>query len=384
VASIKLKFIQQFTTNGTRYFYFRRPGCARVRLPGLPGSDEFMAAYQAALAAAEPRQGVGASRNAHGSVAALIGLYADSADFKFGIASSTKEARWRILNHLRDEHGAKRVALLRREHVAAILSGRPPFAQRNWLNVLKPLLEFAVSIGWAKENPTAGIKVKRPKKGVGFQPWGPAQIEVFRARYPLGSRERLALELLYGTMQRRSDIIRMGPQHVRAGMLHVVQQKTGVKLDLPVIAELRAAIDAMPATRHLTFLATAHGTPFDAATFGNWFRKACDTAGLQGYSSHGLRKAGMTRLAHAGCTPHEIKAWSGHKTLAEVAHYTEAVNQQALAREAFDKVQTQNSQKGEGRVSKTAKKPKKSKLFFPRLRFISDSNFDVQSENSSL
>jgi integrase len=357
VASVRLKFVQQFIANGTAYFYFRRPGCQRVRLKGLPGSEEFMASYQAALAASEPHKNIGVERNAHGTVAALIGLYADTADFKFGIAASTKEARWRILNHFRDEHGTKRVALLRREHIAAILNGRPPFAQRNWLDVLRPLLEFAVSIGWTKENPTQGIKVRRPKKGIGFQPWGPTQIERFRAHYQISSRERLALELLLGTMQRRSDIIRMGPQHVRDGMLHVVQQKTGVKLDIPVVGELQAAIDAMAGPRHLTFLVTAHGTPFDAASFGNWFRKACDAANLQGYSSHGLRKAGMVRLAHAGCTPHQIKAWSGHKTLAEVNHYTESVSQVALAREALDKVRAQDCQNAEDQVSKTRKSP---------------------------
>jgi hypothetical protein len=190
VANLRLKFVQQFTTNGSRYFYFRRPGCQRVRLPGLPGSEEFMAAYEAALATAEPRKDVGAGRNARATVAALIGLYADTADFKFGLAPSTKESRWRILNHLRDEHGTKRVALLRREHVTAILSGRPPFAQRHWLDTIRPLLEFAASIGWTKENPTQGMKVKRPKKSVGFQPWKLDQVERFRAHYQLGSRER--------------------------------------------------------------------------------------------------------------------------------------------------------------------------------------------------
>jgi integrase len=343
-----------------------------------------MQAYQNALSSGEPRSDIGAARNAHGSIVALIGLYGNTADFKFGIAASTKEARWRILSKLRDEHGTKRVALLRREHVAAIINGRPPFAQRNWLDVLKPLLEFAVSIGWAKENAAAGIKVKRPKKGVGFQPWKPAQVEAFRARYPLGTRERLALELLLGTMQRRSDIVRMGPQHVRDGMLHVVQQKTSMKLDLPIIPELRAAIDAMPAPKHLTFLVTARGTPFDAASFGNWFSKACDAAGLQGYSSHGLRKRGMTKLAMAGCSVHQIMAWSGHKTMTEVADYTRSVEQAALAREAFAKVRTQDCQNAEGRLSKPGKKPMKSKAVFARWHSISDSNFDVLREYSSL
>ena len=78
--------------------------------------------------------------------------------------------------------------------------------------------------------------------------------------------------------------------------------------------ELQAAMDALP-TAHLTFIVTTNGKPFTAAGFGNWFREVCNEAGLQGYSSHGLRKAGCRRLAEAGCTANEIAAWSGHRTL---------------------------------------------------------------------
>jgi hypothetical protein len=50
MASLQLKFIQQFIDrHGHPRFYFRRPGFKRVALPGLPGSPEFMATYQAAL-----------------------------------------------------------------------------------------------------------------------------------------------------------------------------------------------------------------------------------------------------------------------------------------------------------------------------------------------
>ena len=76
---------------------------------------------------------------------------------------------WAILQRFRDGHGSKRVALLRREHVLAILDGRPPFAERNWLRALRPLLDFAVSIKWIAENPTTDIKVghfiQRPTMG---------------------------------------------------------------------------------------------------------------------------------------------------------------------------------------------------------------------------
>jgi hypothetical protein len=75
----------------------------------------------------------------------------------------------------------------------------------------------------------------------------------------------------------------MGPQHVRNGLLHVRQQKTGAPLRLPIFPELQEAIDAMPSQdRHLTFLVTAAGKPFSPAGFTNWFRDVCNEAGVRG------------------------------------------------------------------------------------------------------
>jgi integrase len=83
---------------------------------------------------------------------------------------------------------------------------------------------------------------------------------------------------------------------------------------------------------HLTFLTTAYGQPFTPAGFGGWFRKACDAAGLpKGCSVHGLRKAACRRLAEAGCSANVIAAISGHRTLKEVARYTNAADQEKLA-----------------------------------------------------
>jgi hypothetical protein len=76
------------------------------------------------------------------------------------------------------------------------------------------------------------------------------------------------LELLLNTAQRRGDVVRMGPQHIRddpehGPVLHVRQQKTDVSLHLPIFLELQEAINAMPSKgRHLTFLVTVSGKPF--------------------------------------------------------------------------------------------------------------------------
>jgi len=55
MARIKLKYVNAFANrrrkNERVRYYFRRRGFKAIPLPGLPGSEEFMTAYQMALAA---------------------------------------------------------------------------------------------------------------------------------------------------------------------------------------------------------------------------------------------------------------------------------------------------------------------------------------------
>ena len=130
-------------------------------------------------------------------------------------------------------------------------------------------------------------------------------------------------------------------------------------MDIPVLDELREAIDAMPRTdAHLTFLVTEFGKPFTAAGFGNWFRDQCNAAGLpKNLSFHGLRKAGATRFAEADCNDHEIMAWGGWTSLREVQRYTRGVNRKQLAMQAADKLKART--KVTNLDAELVKKPKK-------------------------
>jgi hypothetical protein len=83
-------------------------------------------------------------------------------------------------------------------------------------------------------------------------------------------------------------------------VLHVHQQKTALKLAIPLHSTL-AAVNAEMPTAHLTFLTTQSGKPFSPAGFGNWFPECCNEAGLP----HGLREAAARPLAEAGCTMHD-------------------------------------------------------------------------------
>ena len=132
-----------------------------------------------------------------------------------------------------------------------------------------------------------------------------------------------------------------GRQHIRDGVLHVKQEKTGAALAIPVHSNLQAIFDATP-SEHLTFLVTSRGKPYGAVSFSMWFRVQCDAAGMpKECSAHGLRKAACRRLAEAGCSANEIAAISGHATLREVARYTKAVDHARMARNAMARTKTE-------------------------------------------
>ena len=180
------------------------------------------------------------------------------------------------------------------------------------------------------------VKAVRVKSD-GYHSWSEGEIAQFENTHPVGSKARLAMALLLYTWQRRADVIKMGRQLVRDGVLHVKQQKTGAQLFIPVHAHLQEIIDAT-VVGQLNFLVNKWGKPWSAAGFTNWFGDQCTLAGLRNCSAHGLRKAAARRLAEAGCTEHEIAAITGHASLREVQRYTKAADQKRLAAAAVAKV----------------------------------------------
>ena len=327
------KYVQAFIDrNGKPRFYFRRPGFKSVPLPGLPWSPQFMEVYESALSG-QPLQ-IGASKTKPGTVsAAIVGYYYDQSFL--ALAPSTQRPLRGILERFRAEHGDKRIALLQRQHIIALLRSKKRFAARHWLMAIRALMKYAVEIGLREDNPAAGVKLPNLKTD-GYHSWTEAEIAQFQAYHGLGTRARLALTLLLYTGQRRGDVIRMGRQHIRDGIMHVRQQKTGIELAIPIHGTLASTIAEAPAD-HLTFLTTRNGKPFSPAGFGNYFRDCCNEAGLSHCSAHGLRKATARRLAEAGCTMHEIAAITGHASLSEVQRYTKAADQKRLALSAMQK-----------------------------------------------
>src|SRR5262252_8723482 len=150
------------------YYYLRRRGFPRVRLPGLPWSPSFMAAYEAAMSGA--RAAIGAGRVKPGSVAAVIAEYFDSREFFGSKSVGTQRMRRGILERFRAAYGDRPMALLPAEWIEALLDAKPPHAARSWLVTLRSLCQFAVKRGWLRADPTANIKLGAIK-GTGWHTW---------------------------------------------------------------------------------------------------------------------------------------------------------------------------------------------------------------------
>lgn len=350
-----LKYVHEYRDrHGKLRRYLRRPGEKQIALPGELGSPEFMAAYYGAPTSKEktpqsddkPRK---QTRTVSGSLSAAISAYYADPSFQT-LGGGTRKMRRAILERLRERDGMKPFALMHKTAVAKRVLKRKPWAQRNWLKTLRGLMKFGIAHRLRTDDPTVGLEEHLTKAKPGrIHTWSDAEIETYEKRHPIGTKARLAMTLMLYTGQRKSDMVRMGPQHIEGGKLIVRQKKTGMeradeKLEIPVHPELAHVLTETLIT-DMAFLVTEHGKPFTAAGFGNKMREWCDEAGLPQCSSHGLRKAICRKLAEAGCSAPQIQSISGHKSLSEVQRYIEGVNQVKLAEDALAKL---TSLKGTG------------------------------------
>ena len=347
---LKLRYIQGWTDElGRKRYRFRRKGFPGVELPvnGDPASPEFQAAYHAALRGERQDHALAmvAARGGSGTVKDAIERYLNSTAFRT-YSPGTQGLRGPILKtFLRPGVGNLPLAKMDSRYIERWLETAPTMgAKRTRLLALKPFMQWAVTpMGLIEVDPTTGIKVK-VKASDGHATWTDEQIAQFRARHPIGSKARLALELLLGVALRRGDGISLGRQHVKNGWLVYTQEKNKRRkpttVETPLPAELVAAITACPSPpESLTFLVNEWGRPFSKKRFNTQFRVWCNEAGLpECCVPHGLRKGGSKLMGDSGCTAHEIMAVTGHRTLREVQRYTEAYDRKTAAARAQRKV----------------------------------------------
>jgi integrase len=372
MARIRLRFVNSFINknreDGRVRYYFRRGRTGKaIPLPGIPGDEQFMSAYHAALASTSnaPVE-IGAGRTAPGTIDALIVNYYGSPTWT-DLPPDTRKNRRPIIERFRSRHGNKRVALLRRDHFETMLKELTagPATRDYWLRTVRALMQSGIP-SMIKDNPTAGIKVKRPKTE-GHWTWEPQEIEQYRAHHPLGTEARLVLEFALGTASRRGEIIRLGPQHIQRGQngewrIKIARIKGSNPVDIPMPPELLAACQEMP-KMHLTYIVSETGKPISKITLGHRFAKWATEAGLPARCRmHGLKKSSLCSLVLAGATAPEFMAISGHKDMGVAQRYIEkAINRPELADAAMAKLQRSTGPKNAGRAASSRLSSKSNK-----------------------
>jgi integrase len=149
--------------------------------------------------------------------------------------------------------------------------------------------------------------------------------------WSIGTRERLAFDLLLYTGQRVGDVATMRRSDLRNGAIYVRREKTDVELVIPLHPTLLRSIKECPA-KGLTLIGSPHGRPLSANGLSQLVVRSARVARLPTKCvPHGLRKGAMRRRS----TTKEIAAMSGHRTLKEVERYTAAADQERLARSAM-------------------------------------------------
>jgi len=340
VAKIKLKYVNEYIDRtGKLRRYFRKGGKQLGALEGEPGSEEFMTAYAAYLA--EKPTAAKTTLHADSLGKLIIDFYGSRlfTDRK----PSTRQLYKYALEPVAKEHGHRSASTMTAEHAEKIINKigeKRPGMGNLTRAVMRRVMQFAVKTRLRKDNPFLGIDAFKVGE---HHTWTDAELKKFEDKWRLGTRQRLAYALLLYTGQRVGDVTRMGRADVSDGLIHVVQQKTGAELWVPIHPELQRAMKALPA-KGLTLVGDANGRPLKRAALSALMRLAIREAGLPTRCvAHGLRKASMRRLAEADGTANQIASISGHKTLKEVERYTKAADQLKLARAAMGKLPNRKS-----------------------------------------
>lgn len=329
--------LKETNRHGRTVWYVRKGDGPRVRIRGDYGSAEFVEAYDAAVnGKARPQQAAAST----GSLEWLIARYRETGAWQ-SLSASTRKGRERIFLQTIEAAGTLPYASLTR---AVIVAGREkrtatPAQARTFLDALRGLFRWALDAGLVSVDPTAGVKnPSRPKSG-GFPVWTEDDVARYQKRWPIGTRQRIWLDVLLYTGLRRGDAVRLGRQHVRDGVAEIRTEKSGfmTEVTIPILPILEATLTAGPCG-DLAFICGERGAPLTKEAFGNMFRKACLAAKVD-KSAHGVRKIGATRAANAGATVAELEALFGWHGGGMASLYTRSADRRRLATGAISKLE---------------------------------------------
>jgi hypothetical protein len=214
--------------NGNDRYYVRKPGRPKIRIREIFADESgtiteaFMAAYRKAIAdidggAHSPAPAVLREKTFYW----LVDQYSRSDEFKrFDVL--TQNDKRGVLNRFCKTAGDLPYDAYRTEDVERSRDKRSatPGAADKLVKYLRSLFKWAVRKKLAKINPAIGVE--KINETVGWHTWTAAEVATFRAHHRIGTKARLALEIMLNIGARRSDACRVGRQHEMGDYLEFV------------------------------------------------------------------------------------------------------------------------------------------------------------------
>lgn len=303
MVTVRLERVHKVRSKGRVYYYAWRGG---PRLPGAPGSPEFVSAYHEAH---RDRK-----RPSSGRLSDAITTYKASAAYE-ALSDATKRAYGAHLDLIKAEFGDAPFKVLgdRRFRADALdwrdTMRKTPRQADYAMGTFKRLLDHAKDRGHLEANVLEDVK-RLYKGNRADSIWTVEDIEAFNR---VASKElQWALALALATALRQSDLISLPWGACDANSVTLRTQKSDKRVVIPLTLAGRKTLASIE-KRHLIVLTNGRGKlPWTADGLRSSFRKACEKAGVK-RTFHDLRRTAATTLLAAGIDKPQvamIMGWS--------------------------------------------------------------------------
>ena len=194
---------RQVSRHGKAVWYVRIGKGPRIRIRSGFGAPEFDSEYRAAINRF-PARLPSSKESRHGSTGTLAWLverYRETGAWT-NLSLATRRQRENVLKHVLESAGHQPIDKITK---ATIVAGRDrraketPFQARHFLDTLRGLFRWAVDAGLVKVDPTAGVADPSFPTGEGFPTWTEEDVAAFEKRWPIGTRQRVWLDVLLYT-----------------------------------------------------------------------------------------------------------------------------------------------------------------------------------------
>lgn len=329
--------VHRVTSRGRSYYYYQ-PGrstdveAIRIRIDGEPSEETWWAQYRALSGTPEPPRRTD-------TVADLIAAWQASHEWA-RLAPSTR-TNWALACRRIDAAiGRERVRAIDAGHILALRDhySRWPSTSDNMLRCLSSMLSWSIPRRWRSDNPA--LSVTKLALSEPWPAWTAREIQ-FARRWGRPELWWVAALALY-TGQRQGDVLAMTWRDVDRGEIHVVQEKTGTRVWIPLHNELAEVLATIP-RRATTILTSSDGRPwtpdgFRASWGAQMARRGFRVLVARRRVFHGLRKSAVVALFEAGCSMAEVSAITG-QSLRMVEHYAADISKRRLARRAVRRLE---------------------------------------------